>query len=223
MEQPVIRNIIFDFGGVVCNIDVSITEKAFTDLGLRQFDTGYSVTDRESLFGSFETGQITPAQFREALKPYFNRPVTDEEIDRAWNARLQDTPASRIALLRSLSKHYRLFLLSNTNEIHYIKYLKELQAVYGVSGFGDLFEKAYFSFQVGLRKPFREVFDFVVMDAGILADETLFIDDSPQHVEGARNAGLFGYHLLGKEDILDLFTPEMKFQRPLSSPPFSPG
>lgn len=222
MEQPAIRNIIFDFGGVVCNIDVSITEKAFTDLGIRQFDTAYSVTDRESLFGNFETGQITPAQFREALKPFFNRAVPDEEIDRAWNALLQDIPVSRIALLRALSTRYRLFLLSNTNEIHYIKYLKDLQTIHGISGFGDLFEKAYFSFQIGLRKPFREVFDFVIKDAGLLADETLFIDDSDRHVMGAREAGLFAYHLLDGEDITGLFNSEMRFQRPLSSPPFFP-
>lgn len=215
MKQRVIRNMIFDFGGVICNIDVSITEKAFVNLGIRQFDRAYSVTERDSFFGSFETGKITPNQFREVLKQHFDKPVTGEEIDHAWNALLQDIPASRIDLLRRLSTSYRLFLLSNTNEIHYTKYLKDLQTIYGVSGFGELFEKAYFSHQIGLRKPFRDVFDFVVNDAGLKQDETLFIDDSTQHVEGARKAGLMAYHLTDEEDITDLFSPEMKFLRPL--------
>ncbi|MBE0648374.1 MAG: HAD family phosphatase [Bacteroidales bacterium] len=215
MKENSIRNIIFDFGGVICNIDISITEKAFVDLGIRQFDKEYSVTERDNFFGMFETGKITPQQFRDTLKHYFDRPVSDRQLDDAWNALLQEIPASRIALLRNLSKRYRLFLLSNTNEIHYTKYLKELQEVYSVSGFEDLFEKAYFSHQIGLRKPFREVFDFVVTDAGVNRSETLFIDDSIQHVEGAKKAGLLAYHLLEGEEITDLFSPEMQFLRPL--------
>ncbi len=215
MERTSFSNIIFDFGGVVCNIDISITEKAFVDLGIRQFDKEYSVTERDNFFGSFESGKITPDQFRETLKHYFDRPVTGQQIDDAWNALLQDIPVSRIGLLRKLAKQYRLFLLSNTNEIHYTKYLKELQEVYGVSGFEDLFEKAYFSHQIGFRKPFREVFDFVVGDAGLIRSETLFIDDSIQHVEGAKKTGLLAYHLREGESITDLFSPEMKFLRPL--------
>lgn len=213
MEGTPISNIIFDFGGVICNIDVSRTEKAFLALGIRQFDKEYSVTERENFFGSFETGEITPHQFRETLKNYFDRPVTEQEIDDAWNALLQDIPTSRIVLLRELSRHHRLFLLSNTNEIHYTKYLKELQKIHGISGFGELFEKAYFSHQISLRKPFREVFDFVVNDAGLTRNETLFIDDSIQHIEGAQKAGLHAYHLRKGEDITDLFSPEMRFLR----------
>jgi len=213
MKARLIRNIIFDFGGVICNIDISITERAFVELGIRQFDKEYSVTDRDNFFGSFETGKITPQQFRDTMARYFDKPVTGKEIDTAWNALLQDIPASRIALLRTLANHYRLFLLSNTNEIHFLKYLKELQEVHGVSGFEDLFEKAYFSHQIGLRKPFREVFDFVVADAGLNRAETLFIDDSVQHVEGAREAGLQAYHLREGESITDLFSTEMQFLR----------
>ncbi|MFH1296961.1 MAG: HAD family phosphatase [Bacteroidota bacterium] len=212
LEIP-IRNIIFDFGGVICNIDISRMEKAFVALGIKQFDKEYSVTERDNFFGSFETGKISPKQFRDTLANYFDRQVTEQEIDAAWNALLQDIPASRISLLRNLVHHYRLFLLSNTNEIHFNKYLKELQEVYGVSGFKDLFEKAYFSHQIGLRKPFREVFDFVISDAGLNRKETLFIDDSMQHVEGARKAGLQTYHLREGESITDLFTPEMQFLR----------
>ncbi|MFH1160968.1 MAG: HAD family phosphatase [bacterium] len=210
-----VKSIIFDFGGVICNIDISITEKAFSALGLRKFDNAYSVTERDTFFGRFENGLITPDQFRETLKKYVGRRVTDAEIDSAWNALLLDMPEPRIALLKKLRTKYRLFLLSNTNQIHYEHYLKDLQAVHGCMDFTDLFEKAYFSHQIGLKKPFREVFDFVLKDTGLSAGETLFIDDSIKHIEGARKAGLQAYHLKKGEDITDLFSPEMQFLPPL--------
>ncbi|NQV03202.1 MAG: HAD family phosphatase [Bacteroidia bacterium] len=206
-----VKNIIFDFGGVICNIDISLTEKAFLNLGIKQFDKEYSVTERDNFFGSFETGKITPQQFRDTMTHYFDRPVSGSEIDAAWNVLLQDIPASRITLLKKLAPYYRLFLLSNTNEIHYTKYLKDLQLIHGIPGFGELFEKAYFSHLIGLRKPFREVFDFVVNDAGLDRNEILFIDDSIQHVEGARKSGMKAYHLKPGEDITGLFNTKMQF------------
>jgi len=214
-ETMAIKNIIFDFGGVICNIDISLTEKAFYDLGLEKFDKEYSITERDNFFGALETGQTTPEQFRETLKTYIKRPVTDPEIDTVWNALILDIPERRIALLKQLRSVFQLFLLSNTNQIHYEHYLKDLQIIHGCLDFSDLFEKAYFSYQIGLRKPFREVFDFVVRDAGIRADETLFIDDSMEHVEGARKTGLHAYHLKPEEDITELFNSEMQFLRPL--------
>jgi len=209
-----IKNIIFDFGGVICNIDISLTEKAFYDLGLKKFDKSYSVTDRDNFFGAFETGRITPQQFRDTLKEYIDKGVTDDEIDTVWNALLLDIPKQRIELLKQLRSTYRLFLLSNTNEIHYKYYLSDLQRIYGFRDFNDLFDNAYFSHQISLRKPFPEIFEFVINDADLTASETLFIDDSPEHVEGACKAGLHAYHLKPEEDITELFNAKMQFLRP---------
>ena len=209
-----IKNIIFDFGGVICNIDISLTEKAFYDLGLKKFDKSYSVTDRDNFFGAFETGRITPQQFRDTLKEYIDKGVTDDEIDTVWNALLLDIPKQRIELLKQLRSTYRLFLLSNTNQIHYEHYLSDLQRIYGFRDFNDLFDNAYFSHQISLRKPFPEIFEFVINDADLTASETLFIDDSPEHVEGACKAGLHAYHLKPEEDITDLFNAKMQFLRP---------
>lgn len=211
MNVRPVRNIIFDFGGVICNIDISLTEKAFAEMGMKRFDTDYSVSEREDFFGRFETGEITPAQFRSALRPFFTGEVNDADIDVAWNALLLDMPEGRIALLKRLRKKYRLFLLSNTNPIHYRKYLSDLREIHGLEGFHDLFEKAWFSFRIGLRKPFREAFGFVLRDAGLRPEETLFIDDSVQHVEGARRAGILAYHLSEGEDISGLFGPGLEF------------
>ena len=209
-----IKNIIFDFGGVICNIDISLTEKAFYDLGVKKFDKSYSTTERDNFFGAFETGKITAQQFRDTLKEYIEGEVTNDDIDRVWNVLLQDIPEKRIELLKQLRSTYRLFLLSNTNQIHYERYLSDLQKIYGFSDFNELFDKAYFSHHINLRKPFPEIFEFVVNDADILASETLFIDDSPEHVEGARKVGLHAYHLKQGEDITELFNAKMQLLRP---------
>ena len=210
-----LTNIIFDFGGVICNIDISLTEQAFLSLGFRKSDNHYPLTEKETFFEKFETGLISPEMFRQTLKSYFDRPVTGEEIDTAWNALLLDIPESRIRLLKKLRMKYRLFLLSNTNQIHFEHYLKGLQETYGFEGFHNLFEKAYFSHQIRLRKPSREVFEFVIEDSAMVPGETLFIDDSIQHIQGARMTGLLAYHLQPGEDITDLFSPEMQFLRSL--------
>ena len=118
-HPPVIKNIIFDFGGVICNIDLKRTEKAFIDLGLKQFDTRRSIASSSGLFEKIETGAISPEQFRSELRGFFTHSVTDVQLDDAWSALLLDIPAPRIQLLEKLRTHYRIFLLSNSNKIHY--------------------------------------------------------------------------------------------------------
>jgi putative hydrolase of the HAD superfamily len=210
IEHPAqVKNIIFDFGGVICNIDFSLSEKKFRELGFSTFDSTYSVSEREDLFRKLESGKISPVEFRDILKRCFSRPVTDQEIDDAWNAMILDIPEPRVRLLEKVSKSYRIFILSNSNEIHYHKYRFEFQQKYGYSDFNALFEKAYFSFEMHLQKPGREVFEHVLASSGLIPGETLFIDDSIQHVEGARKTGMLAYHLRASEgeQILDLFGP----------------
>jgi len=201
-----IKNIIFDFGGVICDIDIKRTEKKFFEMGLIRFDTDYSSSERDDLFRRFESGRISAQEFRDSLKHFFNRPVTDKEIDDAWNALLLEIPRKRIQLLEVIRKNYRIFLLSNSNEIHYQKYLSDFRNNFGYQDFDQLFEKAYFSFQMHLQKPGREVFDYVLKISELKPSETLFIDDSIQHVEAANEAGIIGYHLKIKEgeEITDL-------------------
>jgi glucose-1-phosphatase len=202
-----IKNIIFDFGGVICNIDVKLTEKAFMDLGLKQFDTGRSISESAGLFEDLETGTISPQHFRDELKKYFVNPVTDEQIDTAWNALLLDIPEPRIRLIEKVRQQYRIFLLSNTNEIHYRCYLERFRKQYGYTDFDALFEKAWLSHRIGLKKPSTEIFNYVMQHSALEPSETLFIDDTLRHVEGARKAGLHAHHLaIGEgEQIMDLF------------------
>ncbi len=206
-NQTSIKNIIFDFGGVICNIDVKLTEKAFIDLGLKKFDIQQSITLSSGLFEKIEIGAISPEEFRFDLREFFTNSVTDLQLDHAWNALLLDIPSPRIQLLEKLRNRYRIFLLSNSNEIHYLKYLDNFTQEYGYNSFDDLFEKAYFSFNIGLKKPGKAIFDYVTTKSKLNPNETLFIDDTLIHVEGALQAQINGYHLnLPKgEQILDLF------------------
>jgi FMN phosphatase YigB (HAD superfamily) len=203
-----IKNIIFDFGGVICNIDFKLTEQRFIDLGLKGFDTQQGIRERDTIFGRFEEGKILPSEFRDSIRKFLIHQVSDREIDDAWNALLLDIPEARVSLLEALRKNYRIFLLSNSNEIHYIKYRQEFEDRYGYPHFDALFEKAFFSYRIMLKKPGQAIFDYVLKERGLDPSETLFIDDSIQHVEGARLAGMHALHLnlMAGEDIIDLFS-----------------
>ncbi len=202
-----IRNIVFDLGGVLLNINYDLTIDQFKKLGVRDFDSIFNQASQVMLFDRFDKGAISPEDFRDELRRISGLAARDYEIDQAWNAMLLDLPARRLALLEMVRKRYRIFLLSNTNAIHYPAYSEGLFKKYGFTDLEELFEKQYLSYKIGMRKPDREIFDFVLEENGLRAEETLFIDDTFQHVEGARKAGLKAHHLdTGKAEVADLFT-----------------
>jgi putative hydrolase of the HAD superfamily len=203
--QPNTKNIIFDLGGVILNIDYRLTSQAFQNLGLSDFDEKYSQAKQSHLFDRLETGKITPEDFRKKLKAYFSQTVSDTDMDNAWNAMLLDLPKQRIDLLKQLSKNYRLFLLSNTNIIHYRAYSAYLKQTFGKMIFDEIFEKQYLSFEIGMRKPDKQIFELVLNENNLRPSETLFIDDSIQHVEGAAKTGINAYHLQPTETIINVF------------------
>jgi putative hydrolase of the HAD superfamily len=206
-DSSAIKNIIFDFGGVICNIDAKLTEQAFRELGFSSFDKKSSVTETSGLFEKFETGSLSPQQFRDAIRTHLHAALTDRQIDTAWNALLLDMPAERISLLETVRKNYRIFLLSNSNQIHYDCYVARFSRQYGYTDFDELFEKAWFSFRIGLKKPHEVIFDYVTEHSNLEPSETLFIDDTLMHVEGALRAGLHAHHLdlSNNQSILHLF------------------
>jgi putative hydrolase of the HAD superfamily len=198
-----IKNIIFDLGGVILNIDYFKTEKAFVDLGVHNFATLYSQFHATNLFKNLETGKISPDSFIDELQ-HFAPNVSRENIIKAWNAMLLDIPAGRLEFLKDLKKRYRTFLLSNTNSIHYDAF----QEIVGDPELLDsCFEKAYYSHDMGLRKPEREIYERVIFESGLNPAETLFIDDSPANVEGALSAHLKGYYLISPMTIEELLAP----------------
>jgi putative hydrolase of the HAD superfamily len=201
-----IKNIIFDWGGVISNIDYMKTAEAFTKLGLEDFESVYNQLKQTTLFDDLEIGTLTPEEFRNEIRNMLNFDVTDEDIDAAWTAMLLDLPPERLELLEKVRQRYNIFLLSNTNVIHVTRYSKYLDEIYGHENFKNLFIKAYYSYEIGLRKPNVEVFRHVIEENDLIPEQTLFIDDTPQHVEGASRAGLHAYHLEKPKSILEIFS-----------------
>ena len=172
------------------NIDYKITEKAFIDAGIPDFPQLYSQLRQSDLFDKFEVGGMSREEFITELRKASSTDITDEMILNAWNAMLLDFPVRRLQILQQLRLYYDLFLLSNTNEVHEEAFNKILMQSHGIPNIGVFFDKVYLSHRVGLRKPMKEIFQRVLDDNSLDPQETLFIDDSPQHIAGAKELGI---------------------------------
>ena len=201
-----IKNIIFDLGGVIINIDYSLLIEAFSKMGLPHFEAYFSQKEQKNLFDLYEKGLISSQDFREVLKKQCKPGTSDDDIDNAWNAMLLDLPKERLELFMNIKDIYRTFLLSNTNEIHMLFINNYLKENFQTSNFNDYFEKVYLSFEVHMRKPDSEIFELVIDQNKLNMAETLFIDDSLQHVESANRLGIQTIFLdVKKQNITDLF------------------
>jgi glucose-1-phosphatase len=204
-----IKNIIFDFGGVIIDIDFCLSINAFIELGAKNFDEIYSQSQQSGIFDELDKGTISIDTFCEVLRKYLPDNVSKQQIIDAWNAILIGLPEHRIRLLEGIRKHYRIFLLSNTNIIHYQEYIDELQQKYGYKDLSELFEKAYLSFEVKMRKPESEFFKMVIKENGLQPEETLFIDDSEQNLPPAEALGMKTLFLPKGMDVSSLFDGEV--------------
>lgn len=204
-----IKHIIFDLGGVLMNIDYMLTEKAFVDLGIIDFPQLYSQLHQTNLFDDWETGKIDETEFISGLQKAAGINLAAADIISAWNAMLLDFPIRRLQILQQLRLHYDLLLLSNTNEWHEAAFNKILYSAHGIPNIGVFFDKVYLSHRVGLRKPSKEIFERVLSDNNLQAEHTLFIDDTPQHIEGAKLLGIQTIHLhKGMTIEKDIFLPK---------------
>ncbi|MCH8902695.1 MAG: HAD family phosphatase [Bacteroidetes bacterium] len=185
-----IKNIIFDLGNVIYNIDTLKTRDAFLELGAGSFEQIYTITEQSELFNQFETGKIDRFGFYEGVRNYLDMDLEDEQIKIAWNAMLLGLPATRLRLLLDLKSKFRTFLFSNTNELHIEAVTADNKANLGIDSLEPYFEKLYYSHLINLRKPDPAAFDFIIKDNELNRKETLFVDDGKQHIEGARKAGL---------------------------------
>ena len=196
-----IKNIIFDLGGVLLNLDFKRTIDAFEKLGLTDFENMFSQFKADELFTNLETGRLNEADFYAAVKKRTEKTITEAEIDHAWNALILDFRMESLAFLESLSPKYKLYLLSNTNIIH-LKYFKHLfTRKTGKPLLDAYFSKAWYSNEVGLRKPGAEIFEFALKAGNLVAAETLFIDDTFANIETAQKLGFKTHLLLPSERI----------------------
>lgn len=200
-----IENIIFDFGGVIIDIDPMLTVRELEKSGFRDIEKLKTKEFYQQVIYKFEKGIDTPAVFHNKLRQYLHMDLSDQQLDDAWNALLFDIPEERIRIIEQVKKHYPIYLLSNSNEIHYDLYVRDLQLRFGYREFDELFDKAYFSFDLHLAKPHPEIFEFVINQHQLIPEKTLFIDDRIENIKGARKAGLRTYHLSSPQRIRNLF------------------
>jgi len=207
MVTPV-KNIIFDLGGVLINLNYQLTRKAFEDLGVEDFDAFYTQHAANPLFENLEVGAIEPEDFYNKLREATGLTLTNGQIETAWNAMLLDFPAERLAWLDQIKNKYNIYLFSNTNAIHY----KAFTSIYAQTAplvglkpdFNHFFEEAHYSHTLGQRKPEVAAFEAVLAKSGLDPAQTLFIDDTISNIEGAQKAGLQTIFLSGGLTVMDL-------------------
>lgn len=204
MKNSKIRNIIFDLGDVILNIDVPIASKSFGELSGKEQAEIMKIFKENDLFRQFETGVLDEPTFRNYVREILNLPdFSDDAIDTAWNSLLLDLPPERVELLKKLSQNYRLFLLSNTSSIHITQVNKILKASTGIEKLGDLFETVFLSYEMGLMKPDPRIYTQVLEQAGLVAEETLFLDDNADNIKAASEVGIETIHVQKPVTILE--------------------
>ena len=197
------KTIIFDLGAVILNINYENTIDEFTKLGVKNAETFYSKKVQTELFNKIETGKISNNEFLKALqKETKNAKIKQVKI--AWNAMLLDLPKERLQLIKKLKNNHTIYLLSNTNSIHINAFKEELGNKKWLE-FCELFDKMYLSHELGLRKPDAKIFEYILNQQKLKAEDVFFIDDSPQHIASAKKLGINCHHLLDNEDITFLF------------------
>jgi putative hydrolase of the HAD superfamily len=197
-----IKNVIFDLGGVILNLDTERTYQAFAQISGKNVSDLKSKAASSNFFDEYERGAIIDNQFRERIREFLEIQVADDTIDQAWNAMLLDLPAARLQLLNEVGKKFRTFLLSNTNGIH-LTCFRKIEV--NNKSLDNYFEAAYFSHLVKMRKPDQEIYEYVLKSNQLKAIETLFLDDNLANLQGASAIGIHTIHIQHPDMIFSLF------------------
>lgn len=194
-----INAIIFDFGDIFINLEKEKSIKEFNKLGLN--GPNEELIAKNDLF---EKGLISELQFIESFQKFIPN-ASLEEIIKAWNSIIGDFPLYRLEFLQMLSTRYRLFLLTNTDSIH----INRFEHKVGMSFYTDFyrcFEKVYYSYEMGMRKPQPEIFSTILNKHDLSPKRTLFVDDKKENTDAAEALGIHVWNLqVGKEDVVNLF------------------
>ena len=200
-----IKNLIFDFGGVLIDIDPLRVGQLFKELGIKDVEKVNELAFSKGLYLDFEKGLITGAEFRDGLREVSSLKLTDAQIDGAWNSMILRFPKSRFDLLKQLKKNYNIYLLSNTNEIHLDYFNQYVINNMGINRLDDLFTECFYSHIMKLRKPDHDIFLKMLETGGMLPSESLYIDDLPENTDAARELGFPSITHNSKEEINQYF------------------
>ena len=199
-----IKNVVFDLGGVLINLDFDNCLNAFRKAGFRDIEKQACQFRGKCFFSQFELGEISPEEFRKAIRKEVSEALSDHEIDDMWNLMLLDIPREKLDLLLKLREHYMVYLLSNTNRIHW-DYACEQMFCYRGFRVNDFFEDIFLSFEMHKAKPEKDIYEQMMKEANILPEETFFIDDSAINCQAAISLGIQSYHYHIGEDLSSLF------------------
>lgn len=202
--MKLVKNIIFDLGGVFINLDFQKTANAFQLLGAQQFADFFTQTYSNNLFAALETGTIATHDFYDAFRKQTGILATNKAIAHAWNAMLINFPPERIEWLDSIQNKYDVFLYSNTNQIHYDCFMEMFKRDTGKDNFNRYFKKAYYSHKIKMRKPDADGFQLILQEQNLAPEETLFIDDTLPNIQTAHSLGLQTIHLKAPLTVLDI-------------------
>lgn len=184
-----IQALLFDLGGVIVNLDYHKTIKAYESLGLKDAELLYNQFNQTEIFDNFEIGTLSGKEFIHFIKNKTSIHSSQSQIKKAWNSMILGFEESKLEKIKRYSENIPCYLLSNTNEIH-LEYIQTLLGEMHFKNLELLFEKCYYSHIIGKRKPNKETFEWVLNDMGYAPENVLFIDDSPQHIEGAKKVNM---------------------------------
>ncbi len=208
MNQKVSKNIttiIFDLGGVLFDIDYSLTQQAFIALGAKDFQQQYSQQMQHGVFDEFEKGLVSPAYFREVVLKWLPANITAQQVDNAWNALLIGFPKEKVQLVKRLRNKYKVLLLSNTNDIHLPAVMQMMDEAHGEGAMKQMFHKEYYSCKMGMRKPDLVIFEHVLKENSLNPSSTLFVDDLIQNVNAAGSIGIQTLHCTPQVNLFEYF------------------
>lgn len=198
-----LKNILFDLGGVILDLNVSGTLEAFLNLGFQKELLSYPENFYTDIFFNYEIGKVSTSEFRDSIRELSGVNFSDKEFDDAWCAMLARVPKKRTEILKTLSQDYQLYILSNTSPMHIEHFSKMYREAAGYS-FEDVFIKTFYSHDIGLHKPDPNAFLHVVKEANIVPEETLFLDNNIHNVKSAKELGFNVIHItdnLKMEDV----------------------
>jgi putative hydrolase of the HAD superfamily len=204
-----IKNIIFDYGNVIFLLDFQKLKEGWNSIAINNPDVFFSHGVQDPIFDAFDKGHVTATQFRDFIREKSGHPeLKDDEIDAAWNSLLSGVDKGTHETLAALNKRYRTFLLSNINPIHYEYIMNYLKDEFGFESNDHLFEKTYYSHLIGLRKPDSAIFEKVLKENGLKAEETLFIDDIAANLEPAKALGIQTFMMKAPDTVQDFIKRE---------------